>query len=130
MGATDTLRRAGFVPYWGRPNGPHMAYCLIRRDVVVYVGQAVNLGVRLNDHRNKGKVFDCAWYLRVPSRQLNAVESALIRFFRPEYNCAEHTSGDLNHIDHAILGAIGLYSCPPTESEIGLDTLRTTEPAS
>ena len=54
------------------------------RNVVVYVGQTVNLPLRITEH--KRKIFDHVYYIRVPANQLNEVEAALISYLKPEYN--------------------------------------------
>ena len=59
-------------------------YFLCREDVVVYVGQSLDVASRIKQHL--GKVFDRAFCLPCPASQLNRVEAAFISLLKPEYN--------------------------------------------
>lgn len=52
---------------------------------VVYVGQSSHVMKRITDHVSE-KVFDRAYFIRVPKTDLNYVEGELIRALRPKYN--------------------------------------------
>lgn len=68
-------------------------YFLIRDDEIVYIGQSCDIEARLELHivcrqaRDRYyKDFDRAAWIAVPIGELDAVEGALIRALRPEYN--------------------------------------------
>lgn len=60
-------------------------YFLCSENEVVYVGQGVNVAVRIAAHLG-AKVFDRAYALPVPGVELDAVEQAFIRALRPRLN--------------------------------------------
>lgn len=66
---------------WEQASG---VYFLIRQGRIVYVGQAVNVYVRISQHTEKR--FDSYAYLPCPVDMLDKVESLYIHLLRPELN--------------------------------------------
>jgi hypothetical protein len=66
-------------------------YFLVRDDVVVYVGQTVNLHVRVVAHR-RDKQFDRVLYLPTRREDLIQTEADFIARLQPEYN--SHGKGE------------------------------------
>lgn len=65
-------------------------YFLLRGPEVVYIGQSEWIPQRLRTHRRRRKAgFDEAWYIRVPSYLLDAVETALILLAEPRGNARD-----------------------------------------
>ena len=60
-------------------------YFLIKNEKVVYVGQSVNVAARIHSHIG-AKDFDSYAWVKVPSHNLNVVESLYIHHFRPHLN--------------------------------------------
>jgi len=60
-------------------------YFLCREDRIVYIGQSINLMMRLGNH-TQNKNFDRVFYFEVARGELNSVEAALIEYYDPEYN--------------------------------------------
>jgi hypothetical protein len=99
--ARDAPREFATDPSEARPIPPDLAryedqlvplevsdpciYFLVRDDVVVYVGQSVNLHVRVNAHP-RDKRFDRVLYLPTPLEDLDRVERGFILALQPEYN--------------------------------------------
>lgn len=67
------------------PSHPPCIYFLIEGEEVVYVGQSICLEQRLATH-SREKAFDRVAYLQVEREDLNAVESAFIRYLKPRLN--------------------------------------------
>lgn len=77
--------------------GGHVISCvyfLIRKDVVVYVGQSTALGLRISTHFTSIKVFDRVLYILVPQKDLDAVEQGFIKRLQPEYNVTHNSTPD------------------------------------
>lgn len=72
------------LPTQAFQSGP-CVYFLCHEGRVVYVGQAMNVSVRVADHMND-KLFDQVCYIRVPVNKLLTVEAALIAHLKPVYN--------------------------------------------
>jgi len=64
---------------------PPCVYFLVRDKLIVYVGQTTSLPTRIERHR-EDKDFNYVFYMHVPKTRLDAVESAFIKYFKPEYN--------------------------------------------
>lgn len=60
-------------------------YFLCNSDEVVYVGQSSNIAQRVKSHIDV-KSFDRVYALPVPSKELNDVEAAFIKYLQPRYN--------------------------------------------
>lgn len=60
-------------------------YFLCRDGCVLYVGQSINISMRIADHARRYE-FDSAYYLPCPIHELNDLEAALIRSLRPTLN--------------------------------------------
>lgn len=66
---------------------PPGVYFLCRELTIVYIGQSINAGRRVQEHLNeKEKQFDDVFFIPCHVSSLNAVEGALIRLLQPEYN--------------------------------------------
>ena len=61
-------------------------YFLIKNDLIVYVGQTVNLMERVGTHVKGNKDFNYITYIEVPKRWLLRTESHYIMQFNPHYN--------------------------------------------
>jgi hypothetical protein len=69
------------------PQIPSCVYFLCLGDEVVYVGQSVGLARRVIDHsEDVNKLFDRVFYLLVPQKQLNRIESRFIAELQPRLN--------------------------------------------
>lgn len=97
-------------------------YFLFREDVVVYIGQSNNVIVRVSQHLDEArrwpsasysKNFDRASFIRIPVADLLEVETALIRFFLPEYNGLPHGALGSVERDEKILAGLGLPGFDP-----------------
>ena len=81
---------------------PTGVYFLCLKDEIVYIGQAVSPASRISQHHDTGKVFDRAFLIPVPRDELNQVEGAFIRLFKPKLN------GGKNRLKSPeLLGALG-----------------------
>lgn len=69
-------------------------YFLSLENKVVYVGQSVNLMLRLFQHKHT-KSFDRVFYLPVPESQLNRIEAEFIRLLKPPLNKVFPSVGEL-----------------------------------
>ncbi|CAM0102771.1 hypothetical protein PODOV084v1_p0041 [Vibrio phage 340E47.2] len=67
------------------PSDVTCVYFLIRDSKIVYVGQTINLEVRLTTHR-QSKDFDSYNFIEVESEHADFVESVYIHALRPELN--------------------------------------------
>jgi hypothetical protein len=94
---------------------PPGVYFLVHGTEVVYVGQSTSPIARVINHRNN-KVFERAFMVPVPRELLDEVEGALIRFFKPRMNGADHV-GDLAH-DRRVLQECGLIPEDEISAEI------------
>ncbi len=65
---------------------PTGVYFLYLGGKLQYIGQSIEPASRLSQHRHSGKVFDRAYIIPVPAFELDRVEGALIRHFRPPLN--------------------------------------------
>lgn len=68
-------------------------YFLVKGDRVVYVGQSINILVRVREH-SKHKDFDSFSFIRCEKKKLDVLESLYIHALRPEY---QGWSGALRH---------------------------------
>jgi hypothetical protein len=71
-------------------------YFLFDGDEIVYVGQSVNVLNRVTSHFYDKK-FDKVALLRVPEKDLLAIESIYIKKFLPKYNLKDAGSSDLQN---------------------------------
>ena len=72
-----------------RRDGPanHGIYFLINENRIVYVGKALGIWMRLDQHAIQGKLFSHYWcFGGVPYDWLRHVEGFYINRFRPAYN--------------------------------------------
>lgn len=67
------------------PHDQPVVYFLLRRGIIVYVGQSRCLTNRVRQHRDD-KTFDRILYLNVPGSQMDEIERQYIEALRPEYN--------------------------------------------
>ncbi|MFZ1591972.1 MAG: GIY-YIG nuclease family protein [Chitinophagales bacterium] len=67
-------------------------YFLIKNDLVVYVGQTVNLMERVGNHVKGSKDFNFITYIEVPKRWLLRTESHYIMQLNPHYNISGSNS--------------------------------------
>ena len=71
-------------------------YILLSLDEIVYVGQSVNVGRRLEEHWNElKKDFNRYFVIRCERENLNKLEAYYILRFRPKYNIAIPKGGGL-----------------------------------
>lgn len=62
-------------------------YFLIKKDVIVYIGQSKKVFHRIETHRDDpNKDFDTACYFECKEEELDTFERVLIYAFRPKYN--------------------------------------------
>jgi hypothetical protein len=71
-----------------------VVYFLLSGGELVYIGQTMQIGKRLENHKLAGKAFDRVLVMRVNVEDLETVERRMIRQFRPRLNrrvpgCAE-----------------------------------------
>jgi hypothetical protein len=86
----DVLQR--LVP-WQEVGDVHGVYLLFDGRQLVYIGEAINVAMRLPAHVKGGKVFDRAWAFEVPDLFRKQIEAAWIFALDPFYNAKVHTSG-------------------------------------
>ncbi len=66
---------------------PPGVYFLCKNKKIQYIGQASNVGSRIITHISDGlKDFDSVYFIACPINRLTEIESALIRYFRPNLN--------------------------------------------
>ena len=66
---------------------PSGIYFLCQDSKIVYVGQAVSIGKRIQDHIYQNiKKFNQVFFIAVPSNKLDDIEKACIYYFNPMYN--------------------------------------------
>lgn len=70
-------------------------YFLVKKNMVIYVGQTINLQARMESHYCE-KDFDAVFYIEVPLEQRCAIEAAFIQALRPPLNL-EVKPGDYRH---------------------------------
>lgn len=61
-------------------------YFLVKGGTVVYVGQSINLGARLGQHRMDGKEWDETFYYVTTKQHLRRMERRWMRLLRPVLN--------------------------------------------
>jgi len=70
-------------------NTPPGIYFLCKGGKIQYIGQATNVANRVKAHVSEGvKDFDSVFFITCPVGNLNALESSLIKYFKPEANKA------------------------------------------
>jgi hypothetical protein len=69
-------------------------YFLIHKGEIVYVGQSSCLELRLEQHRESGKVFDSVTWLEAPQLFISDIEAFYIWRCNPIYNNKWPASGD------------------------------------
>lgn len=90
---------------WEQASG---VYFLIHQGRVVYVGQAVNVYVRISQHTEKK--FDRYAYLPCPAHMMDKIESLYIHLLRPELNGNQVDGAKFAPIQLKNLFAIGEYA--------------------
>lgn len=60
-------------------------YFLCKSDRIVYIGQSINIGMRIAQHI-LDKNFDRVFYMNIQKDDLDRIESELIEYYAPEYN--------------------------------------------
>ena len=74
-------------------------YFLLEDSNIVYVGQSVDVAMRVAQHRkDSSKVFNRACWVPVPKDELDDVEAALIALLKPRHN----TRGVIEHGDDSL----------------------------
>jgi hypothetical protein len=64
-----------------------VVYFLVSKGSIVYVGQSLQLGARIHQHKRDGeKIWDTVYYIPVPHDELSKVEQRLIEHLKPVYN--------------------------------------------
>jgi len=62
-------------------------YFLCKNGQIQYIGKAVSLASRINQHQNENvKEWDSIFYINCPIGKLNEMESSLIKFYQPILN--------------------------------------------
>lgn len=89
---------------WEQASG---VYFLIRQGRVIYVGQAVNVYVRISQHGHKR--FDSYAYLPCPVDMMDKLESLYIHLLRPELNGDQVDGAKYAPIQLKDLFSIGTY---------------------
>lgn len=84
LASTETLYRLPDLTHRMVPG----VYFLCRDKRIVYIGQSGNVAARLSWHVSAGKLFDSAYFIACPLENLNAMETALIKKYKPELNIA------------------------------------------
>jgi hypothetical protein len=102
---------AGVRPRIGGPSTPAPwttgIYFLLDEGVIVYVGQSRDVQRRVDQHgTSKAIPFDRAMWMRLPTNELDAFESALICLLRPRHNV--HVPRWEPERSASILAALGL----------------------
>lgn len=70
-------------------NTPPGIYFLCNNKKIVYIGKAINVGDRIAEHvRERMKKFDSVYFVCCHIDQLTSIETACIKFFKPQYNVA------------------------------------------
>lgn len=94
------------IEYISTPPG---IYFLCKGKKIQYIGQAVNVSSRIINHISEGvKDFDSVFYVICPIKQLNELESALIKFYQPELNKTFKT--EPSHDDMQIIELLHEFS--------------------
>ena len=85
---TKTLLREDEIVSKAEPfNRVSGVYFLVKDSKIVYIGQSVNVHVRIADHgRQWGKDFDSVAYIACPQDMLDKLESIYIHAIRPPLN--------------------------------------------
>lgn len=76
-------------------------YFLFRHGIVVYVGQSIDVPVRISQHKvSGGKDFDEYSFIRIPKDKLDSTERYYINFHNPTYNKTKgNNPSKIRHID-------------------------------
>jgi CRISPR/Cas system CMR-associated protein Cmr1 (group 7 of RAMP superfamily) len=62
-------------------------YKLYEEGVLVYIGKSLNIERRVKSHKSKGLFsFDYSIKMELPVEDLNIIEEALIKKYKPKYN--------------------------------------------
>lgn len=97
---------------------PAGVYMLVTDGQIQYVGQALNPLSRVNQHATKGHEscfpdFDQVFFFPVPDKaDRDALEGALIRYYRPYENTAIGCPRDQGR-DREMLELVGLWNATP-----------------
>lgn len=89
-------------------NTPPGVYFLCKEGIIKYIGQAMSITNRIVEHVKEGlKDFDKVFFIQCPLNRLNALENALIRYYKPAYNRASRdaTQKDLLIVNSILSGA-------------------------
>ena len=96
-------------------------YFLCEQGQVVYIGQSVRLGSRVNTHRSDGKDFDRIFFLPWPRFDLNRLEAALIKILHPPLNntftTVEPTDADRELIKSLLVNGTATAIIPRAKSQ-------------
>lgn len=76
-------------------------YFLFRHGVIVYVGQSIDVPVRISQHKIKrDKDFDEYSFIRIPNNKLDSTERYYINAHNPTYNKTKgNKKSKVSHID-------------------------------
>lgn len=61
-------------------------YFLMDKSEVVYIGQSINIDLRIAQHKRTDKEFDRTLYLECGAKELDLLEAAHIQEYQPRYN--------------------------------------------
>jgi hypothetical protein len=84
---------------------PPGVYFLCKDQEIVYIGQGINVSLRVINHLNEAvKEFDSAYFIPCYKEHLTNFESALIRKYKPKYNI--HYIAECKEDDAKLLEAL------------------------
>lgn len=83
---TALSKHAQRLHHFKDPHYPPCVYFLVSGDEVLYVGQTIELPLRIATHRKKGRAFDRVLFLPVPRSRREEYEAAFIKLLRPKMN--------------------------------------------
>lgn len=67
-------------------SGRSGVYMLFKGNALIYIGQSINVDVRISQHRSDGKDFDGMQYVPCSKERLRALEARYIRAYNPALN--------------------------------------------
>lgn len=91
-------------------------YCLMNDETVVYVGQTVNLFSRVGDHA-KSKIFDRVFWFKCRAQDVDFIEKALIKYYKPPKNNRDVEGGLSYDQAHFLESKLGLTVEKPGRSK-------------
>lgn len=85
-------------------------YVLYYKNRIVYIGQSTNIHRRLIQHLKSNKLFDKYNYIEIEVDQLDDIEEALIRKYKPIHNTTHNDTIKKDKIDRVMLSTAELNS--------------------